>query len=142
MATMNIEDFVKEALLAIVRGVEAAQADPSSGAMIGRLPAGTVNGVSFQFDNDKNLVGFVEFDLATTVDTLAGGKAGITIFGGGIGAEGHSQSTAVNRIKFVVPVGVPAPAAQRKQLLDRDAEEKRRAEEDNRLILSARATRI
>lgn len=140
MATMNIEDFVKEALLAIVRGVEAAQADPGSGAMIGRLPVGTVNGVSFQFDNDKNLVGFVEFDLATTVDTLAGGKTGIAIFGGGIGAEGHS--TAVNRIKFVVPVGVPAPAGQRKQLLDRDAEEKRRVEEDSRLILSARATRI
>ena len=123
---MNIEDFVTEALLAIVRGVKAAQADPSSGDMIGRLPTAPVSGVAVQFDAEENLVGFVEFDLATTVVKLASGKDGIAIFGGGIGAEGHSQSTAVNRIKFAVPVGMPAPNSQ---LKESEAEERRSNDE-------------
>jgi hypothetical protein len=117
---LNIEDFVKEALLAIVRGIKAAQADPNSADMIGRLPLGPITGVSVQFDSDNNLVSLVEFDLATTVDNLASGKASIAIFGSGVGVEGKSQPTAVNRITFAVPVGIPAPPAQ--------VEEKRRGD--------------
>ena len=130
---MNIEDVIAEALLAIVRGVKAAQADPSSGDMIGRLPQTTVSGVSVQFDRDKNIVGFVEFDLATTV---AGGKAGIAIFGGGMSTEGHSQSSAVSRIRFSVPVGMPAPDSQKLQLKEYGAEERRSNEEMVRGLLT------
>ena len=118
---MNVEDFIKEALLAIVRGVRAAQADPNSADLIGRLPSGPITGVSVQFDRDNNLVCLVEFDLATTVDNSASGKAGVAIFGGGMGAGGLSQSTVVNRIKFAIPVGIPAPPAQMEEKRRRDA---------------------
>ncbi len=132
---MDVSEFVKEALLAIVRGIKAAQAEPDSANMIGRLPSSLPAGVSVQFDEDKNLVGFVEFDLATTVDKTAGGKAGVAILGSGIGAEGKVQSSFANRIKFAVPLGIAAPSSQKKQLQD---DEKRRSDSFNRDLIGRR----
>jgi hypothetical protein len=60
---------------------------------------------------DRNLVLFVDFDVAVTTDYKdeTKGGLGIKVFGIGIGATGSSadSGSTVSRIKFQVPIRLP-----------------------------------
>src|SRR5579862_9688537 len=109
---MDLESFVKETLLAIVKGAAAAQNSPDRGsAKIAPLSVRALghaqNYVEASVEAEK-LVKEVEFDVAITItdDSTHGGKVGVLggIIGAGVeGASGTSKSTAT-RIKFCIPI--------------------------------------
>jgi hypothetical protein len=119
---MKIEEFIREALLSVVRGVKAAQSDPAHGEMIGRKPNYLAEGTGGTYDDQSNVVSFVQFDLATTVDTSKGGEGAITILSAKIGGEAKVQTSAESRIKFMVPIGIPMPESQRTRIEKKDRE--------------------
>ena len=118
---MNLEDFVESSLRQIIEGTRKAQTAT-------RIPgkhsteADLINpGIMYSADSapkgkhyatqGRNLVHFVEFDVAVTTDSSIEGKAnaGIKIAGIGFGASGGGtdRDTVVSRIKFAVPVTLP-----------------------------------
>jgi hypothetical protein len=113
---MNVEEYVREALISIVRGVKAAQEDEEVGGMIGRVSRES-GGAAISTDSSGNMVTMVNFDLATTVDEKtkldAGVKADIKIFAAKAGGESEAKSSSVSRISFTVPVGIPEPGQQK-----------------------------
>lgn len=112
---MELKEFVSAVLTQIVEGVMDAQTKVTSESgkinprvqmhvdsfnKLGRLIAG------------NDLVQMVDFDVALTVTQGAEGKGGIGIFVAGFGVGYKDESTAstssVSRIKFQVPITLPA----------------------------------
>ncbi|TAN46369.1 MAG: hypothetical protein EPN26_15245 [Rhodospirillales bacterium] len=106
---MELKDFISSSLVQIVEGVQAALDavgnNHTSGAKINPMVAHGAH------TNPKD----VEFDIAVTVTGGANlnGKVGIKIasFQVGGGGEKKSETQAVSRIKFAVPVSVPCTRA-------------------------------
>ena len=126
---MELKDYVRETLLAIVGGVMSAQDDERCGAFIGRAPSSGHEHLVVARDAEANVVSLVKFDLATTNEdkSAQGGRAGIKVVpfldvGGRL--ENQTAASLVNRISFVVPVAMPQPTDQR------SAEAERRRERD------------
>jgi len=92
---MKLDEFVKQTLVDITKGVAEAQDE----ALVYIAP-GYVNGVR---QEDKQTV---SFEVAVTVNTEGGG--GISVFSIGELKGTHAQETA-NRIAFEVPVYFTAP---------------------------------
>jgi hypothetical protein len=114
---MNLDEYVKETLLAIVGGVLQAQEDERCGPYVGRSPAKT-DGLAITKDVHGNVVTLVAFDLATTVEAKSGKSGGIGIkvvpmlaLGGE--AKSETSSSAISRIAFSVSISIPVPAGQR-----------------------------
>jgi hypothetical protein len=111
---MELREFITETLLSITEGVGEAirrrLADVSGVAVISPVFDGEVDW--------KDLVQPVEFDVAVTeADKTEGrGKGGIKVLAvaeiGGEGTKSWERST-VSRIKFSVPVILPAQRAVR-----------------------------
>jgi hypothetical protein len=125
---VELKDFVKQALTEIVLAVREAAKEANTqpdGAVISpRLAGGDVGNKTLQVAHEDGLgAAFpVEFDLAVTVTEAAelkagmGGKAGIismlTVKGDASGTTADTR-TAVQRIKFTVPVKYPQKSQSR-----------------------------
>ena len=118
---MNLEEFVETSLKQIISGVKKAQ-------QATRLPgkheteADVVN-PAIMYSADfapkgkyfatigKNLVHFVDFDVAVTTDSSSEAKAGLNLKVAGIGLGGGGgvvdRDSVVSRIKFQVPIMFP-----------------------------------
>jgi hypothetical protein len=124
---MNLDDYVRATLLAIMRGVVDAQKDQEVGGHVGRSPAGT-QGLSVSNDGHGNTVSMVEFDVATTVEETSGAEGGVgikvvSLFNAKAGGRTEVSSSGVSRVTFRVPISIPRPGEQK---ADDEAERARR----------------
>jgi len=115
---MNLRDFVATTIEEVMEGVfEAQQRTVRTGGVVN--PA-VFQGMSGELDKPVHagqlgapLVKEIEFDVAVSVTegTEKAGRAGIVVWGIGVGGEGKSGSAteSVSRIRFSVPVGFPRP---------------------------------
>jgi hypothetical protein len=118
---VNLEEFVETSLRQIIAGVKKAQQatslpgkHPSAAdvinpaAMYGADPA--PKGKYFA-TVERNLVHFVDFDVAVTTDSMSEAKAGLSLKVAGIGIGGgggvSDKDSVVSRIKFQVPIVLP-----------------------------------
>lgn len=118
---MNLEEFVETSLNQIISGVKKAQQST-------RLPgkhkseANVINPeIMYGADSapkgkyfatvKRNLVHFVDFDVAVTTDSSTEAKAGANLKIAGIGFGGSGgvtdKDSVVSRIKFQVPITLP-----------------------------------
>ena len=121
---MNLEDFVDSSLRQIISGVKKAQ---EATRLPGKHPteADVVNPpVMYNADPapkgkyfatvGRNIVHFVDFDVAVTTDSTSEAKADLSlkVVGIGIGGGGGVSDTdsVVSRIKFQVPIVLPQSA--------------------------------
>lgn len=115
---MNLDEFVKTALVNILSGVRAAQDTDGIGAFI--VPSG-IGGHAYanhpRVLNAARLTStIVDFDIAGTVEegsSVAGG-GGLKIAVIGAKLEGHTSSkdTSVSRIQFAIPMLLPESPKQ------------------------------
>ena len=107
---MELKDFVAETLKQIVKGVKAAQQSKDcEGASVN--PKGFVlnisSGQTQRVSDPKPRE--IDFDVALMVVEGSEKKAGLTVWGIGGGLSANSSNTSVSRIRFSVPVILPAP---------------------------------
>jgi hypothetical protein len=101
---MNLEDFVKESLNQIFRGLlGAAAVAKAAGAEI----APRQYGQPVATNNTGLTVTTIGFDVAVTVTEAADVKGGISVIGIGVKGATSEVSSTVSRIKFSVPVTLP-----------------------------------
>jgi hypothetical protein len=118
---MDLSEFVEMSLIQIIEGVNRAQ---KATRLAGRhaSEADVVNpAIMYSADGapkgkyfatiERNLVHFVDFDVAVTTESTLGTSGGgkIRVLGIGVGAEGSTQSKdlTASRIKFQVPISLP-----------------------------------
>lgn len=118
---MNLEEFIETSLKQIIGGVKKAQ---EATRLPGKHPseADVINpAVMYGADSahkgkyfatvGRNLVHFVDFDVAVTTDSATEAKGGLSIKVVGIGVGGggstSDRDTVVSRIKFQVPIMLP-----------------------------------
>jgi hypothetical protein len=110
---MNLQDFIHETLVQIVRGVETAQAEfPERNAQFNphpdfsRLPAGTT--IATGGDASPAPVQVVDFDVAVTAEASSknGANASIGIYAAkaGIFSSRDAKDSTVSRVRFSVPI--------------------------------------
>lgn len=108
---MNLQDFVKTALVDIVVGVANARAElKQHGSDAGSIPQyGDVKGV--RTDNNGKQIQTVEFDVALADSSSTDTKGGIGVLLGAVnlGTHGSSrgESSSTSRIKFSIPLVLP-----------------------------------
>lgn len=118
---MDLAEFVEMALTQIIEGVSRAQkATRLEGRHVSE--ADVVNPkIMYAADSapkgkyfatmERNLVHFVDFDIAVTTESTLGVSGGgkIKVLGIGVGADGSTQSKDViaSRVKFQVPISLP-----------------------------------
>ncbi|MDA0813824.1 MAG: hypothetical protein O3C21_15715 [Verrucomicrobia bacterium] len=111
---MELHEFVRETLSQIIKGISEAQ----NSEAITKSTAAIVP-VGQGIDDDKNLNQEVQFDIAVTAQSGTETKGGVGIFVGPVtlGSAGKSQQStdSMNRIKFAVPVYLPAQKIRRTQ---------------------------
>jgi hypothetical protein len=111
---MKLEDFVTETIKQIINGVKVAQeyAVGVQAKVNPRFRAFGDKSIAKWVDSDQGLaVQEIEFDVAISAVEGTETKGGIGIFIGpvGLGSQGKSEasSSAVNRIKFSIPLVLP-----------------------------------
>jgi len=127
---MELDEYVAETLRQIIKGVEKVQGEitqdstnANSAAVSPMLGNFTRNsemmaalGVLAQ-TADGRLVQFVDFDIAVTVqDSVSGGgsaKLAVGVLNIGGGGETSGATGKENRVKFRVPVVLPASESMR-----------------------------
>jgi len=110
---MDLDKFVEDALIGIIRGVSAAQEATGTGLI-------NPTDIMYQADDAPkthyfvrygNLVDFVQFDIAVTVSEAGGSEGGgkIKVFASEIGGklDKRTESTNASRMKFEVPIVLP-----------------------------------
>ena len=112
---MQLDEFVKTSLEQIVSGVQQAQ--KTAEAMGATINPSVRSSASGRMHSNGTLIQDVEFDVAVTTTETGGSNAGLRVGWASVGAgvEGRSskENSAVSRIKFVVPVGLPAAGSSR-----------------------------
>jgi hypothetical protein len=118
---MDLADFVQTTLRQILEGVSRAQ-QAAQGQGKHSARGGEVNpSIMYSADHapkgkyyattGRNLVHFVQFDVAVTTESAdnASGEGKITVLGVGVAGEGSvaSKDTIASRIKFEVPITFP-----------------------------------
>lgn len=119
---MELQEFVKDSLVQIVRGVRDAQQEISTTGDAGVIspPIQTEwEKAGYVFAKGGLPVQKVDFDIAVTVAEKTGtkGTIGVVIAAIGLGSQGESSNSKTNdsRIKFSVPIALPvAPSPQQK----------------------------
>lgn len=111
---MELHEFIRETLSQIVIGItEAQQSDAVIKSNAAIVPTG--QGLT---DNDR-LNQVVQFDVAVTTQSESETRGGIGVFVGPVtlGSAGKSERStdATNRIRFSVPVYLPAQKIRRRQ---------------------------
>lgn len=118
---MNVQEFVKETIEQVTRGVFDAQHSCEGFARVGAtrlysrkrrslsdLAQGRETPKSMQPAKVAPSPGEIEFDIAVAVtnSSESGGKASIAVMGIGIGGAKQKEAvtSTTHRIKFVVPV--------------------------------------
>jgi len=112
---MNIQDFLKETLVQISKGVEEAQKELSdSGGRINPSLAtqqGTLQNMGELVTKQGKLVYNVEFDIAVSVTDGTDTKAGAGIFVAALAAGAQTadsyKASRVSRIQFKIPITYP-----------------------------------
>ena len=116
---MELQEFVRETLVEISKGVEAAQlglsdSDAEIHPVMKEIFTKTQSGGTNQIlgiAKGNGLVTMVEFDLAVTVTEGKGTKGGIGVLaaGLGLGSQGRSEEarSEISRIQFKVPLKLP-----------------------------------
>jgi hypothetical protein len=117
IATINLQDFVTEALVQIAHGVSEAQKRVhESGAMINPYDSvvdssGRVQWAESGFGSERQYGEKVEFDIAVTAADKGELKGGIGVVSGvfnlGVKAGQTGESSSVSRIRFSVPMFLP-----------------------------------
>ncbi len=118
---MNLEEFVDTSLRQIIAGVKMAQqatrlpgkhpseADVVNPAVMYNADAGPKG--KYFATVGRNLVHFIDFDVAVTTDSTSEAKAGLSLKVAGIGIGGgggvSDRDSVVSRIKFQVPIVLP-----------------------------------
>jgi hypothetical protein len=112
---MELKDFISETLFQIVTGVVDAQTKVNA---MGK--GGSVNPFVHQLHDSSNCprtpsgeaVAQVDFDIAIIAEEGTGTKGGIGVVAGifALGSQGQSKENfqTTNKIKFNVPVSLPA----------------------------------
>jgi hypothetical protein len=112
---MNLDEFVEATLIDIVAGVERAQQNIGrSGAWINPTrrdfsEKSLQSGVSM--GGRVALLREVEFDIAVTVTTGAGGKGELKVAAFSLGGGATREHESISRVKFSVPVVWPRTAS-------------------------------
>jgi len=112
---MDLETFIAETLRQLIAGVKKAQESTQvlGGNINPDVPWPTFSALA------ANEIQKVEFDVAVTATEGSEKKAGIGVVMAMFGAGGHASSnttnTSVSRIRFTVPVILPAGAPATKQ---------------------------
>jgi len=106
---MELDEFVKNTMLQITKGVQAAQADEDVGQHISpKLRRGSNEGPE---TTQRLAVQAVDFDVAVTAATTKEGAAGggIQVAGLSIGGGGTvaAENQTISRIRFQVGLALP-----------------------------------
>ena len=118
---MKLDEFIETSLIQIIEGVKKAQnaikGSNKTGAEANHInpdimySADSAPKGKFYATTERNLVHFVDFDVAVTTDTSTEvkGGAGLRVAGIGMGADAQetTQNSVVSRIKFQVPIILP-----------------------------------
>lgn len=135
MDTVKLEDFVREALVELARGVAGAQAQLQETGACVNPPARQGNRTDADWVELADVlvpVQSVKFDVAVTAlaGKETGGKVGVGVLAGvlNLGAEGHStaQNTTVTRLQFDVRLALPPGPGSKPMLLSQARAEQRR----------------
>jgi hypothetical protein len=110
---MELQEFIRTALVSIVRGVESAQAElKSSKATIN--PEGIRAQLALEQLKESPAFTNVEFEVAVEVKNSSdqGGSAGIkvAVFSMGVSGKNNNSASHLSRLKFNVPVHLPPGA--------------------------------
>jgi hypothetical protein len=101
---MELRDFIKTSLLDILGGIQDAATVVNSDGGLGAINPVRPDQI---FRTEK-----VEFDIAVTAASESGGNVsgGINVYGAKIGSSifGKLQDSKVSRLKFTIPVAMPA----------------------------------
>ena len=105
---MNLDDFIKDSLLQVLKGIKDAQdisnkQGPGTGAINPKW------GKDKDYHRYTSEVGF-EIAISATKQSDKGGQAGITVVALDIRGEGKqtAKSSHVSRVSFKVPIALPA----------------------------------
>jgi hypothetical protein len=105
---MELDEFIKETLIKILKGVKEAQ--NAAGEYDAHINPITGNRV-VTIHNRVHNIQSVEFEIALTDTKESGGQTGIGVWFGGVGAgakeKDGSENTSVTGVKFSVPVSLP-----------------------------------
>ena len=110
---MELQEFIRTALVEIVEGVAAARsAALAHDALIGSDRVyGNVEEAKIITDKFGRTVSTVEFDVALASSDSKDTKGGIGVFLGSVGpgsqGTSYEESSSHSRIKFTVPVVLP-----------------------------------
>jgi len=113
---MELKEFVSEALLQIISGIQDAQGKiGESNAEISPKYSNRQQAMldehKILFSSKNNVIQYVGFDVAVTASEGTGTKAGVGVLAGvlNLGASGASnqESQTASRINFSVPVTLP-----------------------------------
>lgn len=99
---MNLKDFVKQAIIDVVQGVEAAQTELGSDYAIGTSSHNRIASLPPQVVQDHNgaIYAVVAFDIAVTTSDEAKGSGGISVLSFGAKAELAGRSETASRVSF------------------------------------------
>jgi hypothetical protein len=116
---MDLQEFVKESLRQIVRGVVEAQAELDSAGSDGFINPG-INHLDTPLTQgavvvpgkgiDRRLVQVIEYDVAVVASKAVETKAGaglLTVVSVGGGRESKTSDETTSRLKFAVPIVLP-----------------------------------
>lgn len=92
---MNVEEFVKETLLQVLRGVRDAKSIAKADGDLGDVALRS---------SDEQLV---KFDIAIVASEGSERSGGIQVAGIGGTAKGASHEESTSRIQFSVPIRLP-----------------------------------
>jgi hypothetical protein len=110
---MDLQEFIKTALVDIVAGVAgASEAALAHGANVGSMKLyGWTKENKIVTNEDDSPVATVEFDIALAEGSSKDTKGGIGVYLGtvGLGSQGasHGEASTHSRIKFSVPLVLP-----------------------------------
>lgn len=110
---IDLQTFIRETIVQICSGVtDAAEIAFEKGAIINPNSVSDTNHRTFMKKGFARSVHDIEFDVALTTTEGKGTEGGIGVMVGsiGLGTKGKSDSAAssTSRVKFTVPVALPA----------------------------------
>ena len=110
---MQLDEYITETLVQIVKGVnDAAQEVSSLGGTVN--PHATFIDVGFDVHPEKPPKQTIKFDIAIQVkestDVDASAKAKLSVFSIGCGIKNLDESNIAHRVTFEVPLDLPCQA--------------------------------
>lgn len=107
---MNLEEFIKESISNIVRGVECSQKELEGTNAI--INPSTINEKGFIDNSGKRKVINIRFDVAVTVEDIDEGKKGFRIavadiISLGANSQEKTANQVISRIAFEIPLLLP-----------------------------------